>query len=327
METPSKSNIVLVTDRPMMAHAIAPFAADRWPGRSIKIVCTFMGLYEFRYPRGLGISDFPYVGEPAWKVRDSSYHFARAVRDGQMDRANNLNPFKVLRDAGEIFFFCGNQTPRWVNAYEVLLTQFLGAEVAELERPAMFTHARDEVSMARAFNEPSTTHSSTFRELSKGGSAKRFFDFNFNVNSLAIFGESLRRVGVDTEIFSMSKFSLQLLYWLKGRPPITEGRLIKAMDNWTGTGRYPVCEMGSAASRDRIVSDLCEMGLLTFQGLEITLSAKGTQFLGLLHPDCEDSDLPARIAAWQGGWPQSKENMTLYLRTFFGKQARFKPAN
>jgi hypothetical protein len=311
----------------MMAQAIAPFAADRWPGRTIQIVCTFMGLYEFRYPRGLGISDFPYVGEPAWKVRDSSYHFARAVRDGQLDRTNNLNPFKVLRSAGEIWFFCGNQVPRWVNAYDVLLTQFLGAEVADLERPAMFTHAVDEVSMARAFASPSTTHSPTFRELSNAASTKRFFDFNFNVNALAIFGESLRRVGVDTEIFGMSKFSLQLLYWFKGRPPMTEGRLIKAMDNWTGTGRYPVCEMGSTASRARIVSELCEMGLLTHEGLQIALSAKGAEFLSLLHPDCEDSDLPARIAAWQGDWPQSKENMTRYIRTFFGKQSRFKPAS
>lgn len=326
METPSQSSIVLITDRIRLAEVLAPFAAKRWPGRSIHIICTFMGLYEFRYPRGLGFKDFPYVGEPAWKVRDSSYHLARAVTEGVLDRTVHFNPFEVLRAAGEILFFCWPDA-RWLNAYEVLLTEILGPESAAQERPAMFTEAWDDASIARAFETPSTTHLPKFRELSNSGWAKRFFDFNFNVNSLTIFSECLRRVGVDTEIFSMSKYSLQLLYWLRGRPPIHEVRLIKTMYKWRGTGRYPECEMGSAASMTRIILDLAGMGLLAYEGLELTLSAKGAEFLDLLHPDCEDSDLPARIAVWQKDWPQSKDNMIRYIRTFFGKQTRFKPAS
>ncbi|MCY1418116.1 hypothetical protein D9M71_336650 [compost metagenome] len=55
----------------------------------------------------------------------------------------------------------------------------------------------------------------------------------------------------------------------------------------------------------------------------ISLSPRGTAFLELLHPDCADPDLPARLEAWQRDWPSAKEKMHRYLRTFFGKQVRY----
>ncbi|MNP43763.1 hypothetical protein D3C76_1376030 [compost metagenome] len=155
------------------------------------------------------------------------------------------------------------------------------------------------------------------------GEAKRFFDFNYNVNALLLFGECLRQVGVSTDRYGMSKYSLQLLYALRGQPPLKESRVLSLMHQWRGTGRYPPTPLGSAASSADILSGLVDAGLMLEENNHISLSPRGTAFLELLHPDCADPDLPARLEAWQRDWPSAKEKMNRYLRTFFGKQVRY----
>lgn len=55
------------------------------------------------------------------------------------------------------------------------------------------------------------------------------------------------------------------------------------------------------------------------------LTAQGEAFLSALHPDCEDADLPFRLRQWEASWPVSRPSVERYLRTFFGKAARFTP--
>lgn len=322
-----KSSVLLVMEKPSQLKAIAPLVAARWPGRPVFAVMTFyLGLYEFRYPRGLGFSDLPFVSDPTWKIRDFGWEnqcFVVELTNGQYERTE-LCPFEVVKSGAEIWFGCDPDSSG-ANGYERLLTECLGLEAAAQERPAMIIQSLDHASLQRTLTEPNSTASPMFRSWANAGDAKRFFDYNFNVNSLAILGDCLRKVGVDTEEFGMSKYALQTLYGLRGVAPLSEGRLIHRMDKWPGTGRYPICELGSPASRSSILAQLKTAGLVTYEGRLVALSDRGHDFLNLLHPDCEDADLPARLEAWKKDWPNSKPKITRYLRTFFGKQLRYKP--
>lgn len=187
----------------------------------------------------------------------------------------------------------------------------------------------DAESVQRALDAPSSTADPLFRTWLNRGAAKRFFDYNFNINALALFGECLRKVGVNTEAYAygLSKYSLQLLYALKGASQLTETQFFCMMGRWPGTGRYGISSLGSAASQSAILNGLIEAGLLNRSGGGIGLSGRGNDLLGLLHPDCQDQDLPARLDEWQSQWPESRGKIERYLRTFFGKQLRYRPGH
>ena len=94
--------------------------------------------------------------------------------------------------------------------------------------------------------------------------------------------------------------------------------------------RYPAgsVQLGSAASSHEIITNLVLLGLVSCtpdqsNRLGCRLTDAGASFLDLLHPDCEDADLPFRHSQWQAEWPASRSAMERYLRTFFGKQRRF----
>ncbi|HCE7248298.1 TPA: hypothetical protein NHR53_006199 [Pseudomonas aeruginosa] len=323
-----QSSIVLVLEKPSQAHKLAPLLATRWLGQRVFAIYTlYLGLYEFRYPRGLTFSDLPYTRDPVWKARKFDVTppvLVVELVNGDV-RKTDLEPAQVLATAETIWYGC-DPDASGANAYQVLLTQCLGAESAALERPALFLYALDTASLQSALDAPSSTADPLFLTWLNKGEAKRFFDFNYNVNSLSLFGECLRDVGVDTTGYGLSKYSLQLLYAFKGASPITEVQVLRLMDEWPGTGRYGLSGLGSPASRAPILLGLIDVGLLERSEKLISLSARGHDFLGLLHPDCQDLDLPARLAEWQSQWPESRGKIERYLRTFFGKQLRYRSA-
>lgn len=326
--TNSNSSIVLVMDKHQAARWLAPLITDKWPGRRVFAILTYyVGVYEFRYPRGLKMSDFPFVGEPAWKIRDMlglPHYPALELIDGQLINSE-LSALDLLRDNSEIWY-AGDLSHSGANAFDVLMAESLGVNISATAFPAIFIRALDSESLISAIDAGSSTDSPKFRECVAKGKAKRFFEFNFNTNSMAVFGDRLRKVGVDTDKFEIGKNSLQVLYWMRAQEGVetySEGKLVMAMYGWKGTGRYEQCEMGSPASQSLIVSSLTRSGLLARQGREIFISDLGHAFLRLLHPDCEDQDLPARLHGWQADWPNSKPKIERYIRTLFGKQLRF----
>lgn len=321
-----QSSVVLILEKPFQARQLAPLLSTRWPGQRIFAIYTlYLGLYEFRYPRGLTFADLPFTGDPTWKKRKFDVTPPALVVElvnGSVCRTD-LEPAQVLATAETIWFGC-EPDASGANAYQVLLTQCLGAESAALERPALFLYMQDTASLEKAMDAPTSTANPVFQSWLNQGEAKRFFDFNYNVNALALFGECLRKVGVDTEGYGVSKFSLQLLYALKRASQLTESQVFRLMDQWSGTGRYAVSTLGSPASRSTILQGLIDKGLLERIEPLIRLSSRGNDFLGLLHPDCQDQDLPARLNEWQSQWPESRGKIERYLRTLFGKQLRFR---
>lgn len=324
------TQIVFVTEKPYQAKMLAPHIQRRWPDAKLFIVLALSnGLYEFSYPRGLKIADYPRIAEPVWKPRQyfgspHNFHITSLVLqiEGGELHSTEFRPGDVLSGSDDIWYAC-DADHTGAHAYYVLLSQTLGHQCAAVERSMLMLTACDEASLVRAFDNASTTHSPEFQEWLRHGVAKRYFEYNFNVNALAVLAPCLRSAGVDTDKFWLSKYSLQLLFALREQPPIKENNLLHSMYNWKGTGRYRPTELGSPASRYAMIEGLKRVGFIDSNSGKLSLSERGTVFLASLHPDCRDPDLPSRLNQWQDSWPSSKTQIDRYLRTFFGKQKRF----
>ncbi|HDR9131985.1 MULTISPECIES: type IA DNA topoisomerase [Burkholderia cepacia complex] len=317
-----QDTIVFVVEKPFIVRELAHHLSARWPRSKVYAITTlYVGLYEFRYPRGLGLSAFPYVGDPSWKPRPLETTPVWEIHAGLAARIDQ-EPAELLR-AADAIWYAADPDPSGAVAYHVLLTQCLGEAAAVSTRPALRILSLDDASVEAEFDAGATTSDAWFVACRNAGLARRFFDFNFNTNSLALFGAALRSAGVKSE-YAVSKYSLQLLYKLRKRPAYSEGELLCDMEKWIGTGRYAPSPLGSPASRATILEGLQLAGLIAWNSDgRIVLTELGQTFLQRLHPDCLDADLPARIGQWESAWPASRPNVERYLRTFFGKQKRF----
>jgi hypothetical protein len=200
----------------------------------------------------------------------------------------------------------------------------------------------DQPTVQKAFSELKPFGEACGRSL-EYGYIKRYFDWNWNVNALAVLGDAARRAEVPSDAPPLSKYSLQLLYAMRKAAPMSERAVFDLTDCWPGTGRYTYTEaqrrprFGSMASRIQIVENLvvaglleqaatarsCPLGTHELWPTTFVLSARGQALLGLLHPDCEDADLPFRLDAWCDQGPAAKPAIDRYIKTFFGKQLRF----
>lgn len=341
----TKPIVVVVTEKPSIVRALAPYLSRHWPEHRILAVMTmYLGLYEFRYPRGLAADEYPVISEPRWKTR----HVERPVMDVHQVMAHTEIPGgllgrtglgrtelefqQVLQEADQIVF-AADPDASGTMAFHVLLEQALGTAAAAVARPAILLATLTPSEIERAVAAPGSTADPFLQEQLRAGQARRFFDFNFNVNSLNVFGEALRRTSPQAERIAphagMSKYGLQLLYFLRGKTFDGVADVTWAMRRWQGTGKYPMdsAQLGSAASQHQILTNLVALGLVACPRKEDRLGCEltdaGIAFLDMLHPDCEDADLPFRLRQWEADWPASRPPMERYLRTFFGKQKRF----
>lgn len=324
--------ICIVAEKPSITRAIAPFARKHWPSDDITFIHVVPYLnIRFRYPHALKWADYPHVSEPQNTVAPLALAPApmRFMPDGLM--LEGLRPEDALphlRRADLIVCACDPDHTGAVS-FDVAMDCLLGAERASM-CPSLRISALDDASVEAAF-AGMAPFGEVLAASAEYGRVKRYFDWNFNVNSYAVLGAAQRRAGVPD--VPLSKYALQLLYGLRNRPPMTDGLVINLMQKWAGTGRYLAragaagLRFGSAASRLRILDNLLEAGLVARTEVDgkhaVQVSARGQALMNLLHPDCEDPDLPFRLHAWCEAGAASKPAIDRYIKTFFGKQKRF----
>ncbi len=321
---------ILVVERPTHAHLV--LEALRLGDTAVAILAGGFYPFEFSYPRGLSLRDFPFVGEPAYKhsprgewawnagfVLPNGAHRAEKVR---------VDTQALLRSGAQVVFAAGPDASG-AHAFDTLIAQTLGGERKPAYKALRLVSLEARETQC-AWAAPHTTNDTWFTEALAGGRAKRFFEFNFNVNALAVFGQVLRGVGVDPQRYPISKYSLQLLYWLRAQPDtgLSRSQVLSAMESWRGTGKYSRMHLGSPTSYLRMLEQLEEAGLVASRtpahGAPIVgMTSLGRSFLECVHPDCEDPDLPGRLAQWMAAWPTSRPAVERYVWTFFGKQLRF----
>lgn len=321
-------NVLIVAETPSIARHIAPKARQHWPDADIYFVNAVpYGNFKFKYPRGAKWSEFPLVSEPHHRLASWSEWACDPLAMSATGELTSVAMSEGLFRAADIIVFACDPDHSGVISFSVLLSKVFGDDRA-LACPALVLYALDPASIEKAFADM-PLFGEIFSEQLQYGQVKRYFDWNWNVNSQAILGETLRLVGVPADAPPLSKYALQLLYGLRNRPAMSEGRVVGLMNNWPGTGRYqgkPGAwhpRLGSCASASQILVNLETAGLLEAVTGGVQLSARGHKLLAALHPDCEDLDLPFRLNAWGEGGLANTAAIDRYVKTFFGKQKRF----
>lgn len=322
--------IIVVAEKPSTAQAIAPFARNHWPDADITLISAMPYInFRFKYPHGLTWADYPFISNPIQHIGPWENWIPRRI-----DKSGSIVPATItdeqFRNADEIVFAC-DPDHTGAASFEMLIHHHF--ESANRQFPALRLLALDGASITKAFVEIGNFRTDFDRQI-RYGLAKRYFDWNWNINAMAIFGRALRSVGAPPDVPAVSKYALQLLYRINEfSAPISGDETITLMDKWPGTGRYPKDEawrasFGSPASRAAILTNLVEAGLLEYSELstpprKLAASERGKAFLAHLHPDCLDPDLPFRLHGWcTAGLELSKRSIDTYIRTFFGKQKR-----
>lgn len=327
-------NVLIVAEKPSVSRAIAPMARQYWPTANIVFVHAVpYGNFKFAYPRGLKMSDFPALSEPVNRLSTwDTWVCAPMVMSADGALETTTMGLELFTAADVIVYACDPYHTGAVS-FDVLLREVFSDNRAA-QCPALSLWGLDESSVKTAFANMKPFGEACEQSL-EYGRVKRYFDWNWNVNGLAIMGETLRRAGVPAGAAPLSKYSLQLLYALRNAEPRTEGKVIHLMGDWPGTGRYPrptsawSPSVGSCASRGLILENLSLAGLLEpvihagQKQPRIQLTALAHALLAQLHPDCEDLDLPFRLDAWCDKGDAAKPAIDRYLNTFFGKQKRF----
>jgi hypothetical protein len=325
-------NILFVAEKASLSRCIAPHARLRWPTANITFLHAVpFANFKFSYPRGLSARDFPFLSEPTYRINDWDTWFHKAyvmTFDGAL--SETVTTERMFIEADIIVYACDPDHTGAVT-FHVLMEHVFGDERA-YECPALRCVGLADRDIAQAFADM-RPFGQTLRESLEYGLVKQHFDWNWNVNSLAILGDTQRRVGVPDCAPPMSKYALQLLYYLREQPSMPDGQVLRAMEKWSGTGRYQYQpgewrpRLGSPTSVGQIIDNLLTAGLLqrTRAGKLQCLhtSARGQDFLADLHPGCEDSDLPFRLDEWCKTGQEARRAIARYVNTFFGRQKRY----
>ena len=233
---------------------------------------------------------------------------------------------------------CATDTdPRGVFAFTNLL-RHMAPERADRAWPFLRLETEQREAVIQAIKHPASTRDEDFCQAIRMSEARRFFDANWAAQSLPVFEATLFNLEIPYRDGFISKYGLQLLWFLKENPaPSPFGDIVRAMGKWTGTGRYEANSgigLGCPISRSRILEDLLRMGLievsensLASDHLErLCISDRGLRFLERVHPKLHDPDLPFRLESWARSWPESRPAVERYIRTIFGRQRRFQEA-
>lgn len=296
----------------------------------------------FVFPRGLSLRDYPHSKTPAYRAFSMdgwkpsfSWHTAEPSHGGDGWTTYPLAPSEGeaenhFSDADRIVVMMD------ADATSALLTRrildqmlALGHADPRVVAPLLLSWEDDVLTKAFSAECP---YSDGLGQFAARGVVRQRFDYNFAMNANVILRPIQHMAGMPADAPPMSKYAVQTLYACRGLGGgVSEGKLIDLMSTWKGTGKYPKTfgvALGSPASRASIVKALKETGLLEVsdEGKRslVRISDTGLRMLDLLHPDCEDTDLPFRIDAWSLlPEEEGKAKVDRYIRTFFGKMGRY----
>lgn len=340
---------LIIVEKLQVAKIIAPFVAERWPGEELNIICSVpYWLNVYSYPRGLAYNDYPLLGTPCYKktdvlFNDGTFTWSMLVKDGVISphRRIYFDEASELMGNAEHLVFAGDWDHTGVWGMERLLELLSPDRDKGDYDVAVFSAGLDEASIRRVLWDLRRPDDKRFVALSNAAQVKRYFDYNFNVNSLSILGNLYRDVsGTNTPVL-ITKNMVQILIHA-----VLHGEIAEAGNNglyhWKGTGKYNpeafekyewwLQGLGSAASRHVLLKQMVELGLIAPVGdpkraYVFVSTPFGREFEGRLHKDCTDPDLPFRLNLWMARpFDEVKPSIDAYLAGFFRKQKRHQGA-
>ena len=319
---------LMVFEKPAQMRNILPQWQDQHPNDIISCFYTPpMGSFRFRIPRDLPLSGVPLIADPELQRRpfgDLSRQ-STSIFDGD---------FGVMaRDADHIVCATDFDPAGCRNFLDLI--SYYGVQMPLSDITWLALHAEDPASVKAGIAKDLRADHPDLTRMANFGYARQYFDNQYLLNALPMFGRTLKLAGItpEGELDFLSKYTLQLLLLLArtDQGPLSEGSLIRLMvDNPASNGTSP---LGSPTSRCEVIAWLIGKECLvkvepaSSQGekrpARYELSHRGRELASLIHKDCYDPHLCKRIDGWGEEWPVSKPAIDRYIRTFFGKQKRY----
>lgn len=319
--------IVIYTDKPMISRKIAPFFSEKYQNEIIVYIHSmyFMNVY-FDYSNNIKWKDFPIISNPQFKI--SSIEKWRAVTYENEKLIPIEVSFQDIKNCQKLIY-AGDYCSSNIYLFSEFLSYLFGDLTQQENIDFLCLKSLSDNSIVEAIENSKSFHdvsTSIFNE----GRIRKYFDYNFNLNSFALFGKSYQCVmkefhNINTHNTFISKNMLQLLYFVKNEQNNSiiykEGQLISKMYNWKGTGKYQFkSSIGNEASRISIIQNLIDLELIEVNNQYIFISLKGKKFLEFLPKDCMDYDLPFRINLWSKlPFDEAKNKIDNYLSTYYKK--------
>lgn len=327
------SHILVFGEKPHVNKEIAPALDRAFPQQKI----IYLNILPFInpsmvYPRGLLWKDYPIVDNPRFNVASIESFRPMCFKENKMVLLENISSEEaenIKLHWSQIIYACDPDHSGSVS-FSIIAKQWYGDNILNDPRLVAINltslyerHIETEIAKRNKFLEE-------FSSSLSYGETKRFIDWNWNTNSIVILSETLRRAGAVGTNPVISKYSLQALYFIQDNPGLSAGSLINRFHHWIGTGKYKESSLGSAASQSEIIEQLIRLGLLSVSENDVgvacylSVSEIGERFIGMLHKDARDQDLPSRIEHWcNAGLEISRPSIERYIHTFFGKQKRY----
>ena len=339
---------LIITEKVQLFDALAPIATERWPGEEIIMICSMpYDLNVYSYPRGLAYNDYPLLGEPAYKktaarFEDGSFTRAVIVTDGEAGHRYRMSFEQARKEMlrADHLVFAGDWDHAGVWGMERMLELLVPERDGSVFEVAIINGGLDERSLRRVFSDLRTPADPRYQALKNAALVKRYFDYNFNVNSLSILGQLYRTAADTNQPVLITKNMVQILIEAAKVGEIMESGRSKenSLCHWKGTGKYDPNDcnayewwlqgMGSAASRPALLKQMTSLGLLEPEDdgkypSRFRITAFGRNFANRLHKDCTDPDLTFRLCHWMAKpLDEAKELIDAYLMAFFRKQKR-----
>lgn len=316
--------ILIFGEKPYSSRQLNDVVQKTWPSAQI----TFLNTFSFvnpgvSYPRGIALSDYPYISHPVLPKRIT----LSKLNELGGNEWSDLELDSLDFDSFDEIVYAGEPDHTGAIAFYQIIEKYLGSDAW---KKRLITSVRlktlDAAGISKSFAGKGLFIEMYSDEISYGR-AKRYFDWNWNLNSISILGLTLMYAGCENHTGThLSKYALQLFHYiLEFEEPQTHAQLIKTMTAWKGTGKYPISDkFGSVASRWALINLLSDLRLIeTLDNDKVYITSTGRMFSWLLHKDTKDFDLPSRIEQWCGnGLESSKASIDSYIKTFFGKQLK-----
>lgn len=321
-------NLLIVVEKPS-AVQIALIALNKNKSnflkyKNIDIVCIFgFGLYKFNYPNKLSYKDYPLTQPIKTSYKEVSW-------DKSLNKPNSLHKFTPIHFENETFSIKDNSFKSEVyeepskKYQDVLLVvdkdhsaafsvnQFLKNVLGYFPNIffAPLLSLREE-QVVESIEKACKGDLTEYKELSKQGEIKYYFDFNYNLNSIVFTGQILKDKGFQGY---MSKYVVMLYLILlskKNELPETisfEG-IHKIAEKWKGTEKYKetvYSPVGTPASLFLIIYHLINYGFLEKQENGRYKIIESDYFVKKMF----DPDLNFRL----GNWMTSEEPLEEILK-------------
>lgn len=317
-----KKILILVEKKSLVENLVKTEMFKEFSNNNKVTIVSFygFGLFKFSYPKNIPYAKYPTTHIPQFKPTTN-------------DSLNNYeNTFKELRKKYDTIIIIADYDYAGVFSSNLCLEYSLNNwrdnhqyyYVSSKFGPTKDVIDNFKIQIINNNKEEIDNMKLMYLKFLEQGKIKRYFEYNFNMNSQLFFNEILNYLDIKENI-TITKYMILLLHLLnKKNQPITYFNARKLMNNYNGTGKYDNIGIGTPASSPYIIENLCMLKLVDINENTLTLSTLGHQFLKLLSKKTFDPDIVGRLWSWMNlnNKEEAIKKIDSYIKNYFQEQKR-----